>query len=162
MKIRLFDGEDAVELEIEKGADRISITIGERRLEIAPLGASGSAGAAVIDGRPVRYLAERSGSSVRVAVGGEAYEFELADGSSRQGVAHGTRNPETRSPMPGKVLQVFVKPGAKVDAGDPLLILEAMKMENVLSAEIGGEIAAVHVAPGDMVEPGKVLVVIRE
>jgi biotin carboxyl carrier protein len=48
-----------------------------------------------------------------------------------------------------------------VKPGDPLLILEAMKMENVLSAEIAGTIRDVHVKPGDMVEPGKLLVLVE-
>jgi biotin carboxyl carrier protein len=63
--------------------------------------------------------------------------------------------------MPGKVLQVSARPGMEVKPGDPLIILEAMKMENVLCAEIAGAVKEVHAEPGDMVEPGKLLVLIE-
>ena len=53
------------------------------------------------------------------------------------------------SPMPGKVVSVFVKEGQKVRAGDSLVIIDAMKMENLLCAESEGIVDAVHVAPGD-------------
>jgi biotin carboxyl carrier protein len=96
-----------------------------------------------------------------VAVGGECHEFETGTGSTKgRRSATGHQNPETRSPMPGKVLQVSAKPGDVVSPGDPLLILEAMKMENVLAAEIAGTVKEVHVKAGDMVDPGKLLVVI--
>jgi pyruvate carboxylase subunit B len=53
--------------------------------------------------------------------------------------------PEIVSPMPGKVTQVLVKEGDKVAAGDGLLILEAMKMENRLTAEAPAIVRKVHV-----------------
>jgi len=62
--------------------------------------------------------------------------------------------------MPGKVLEVLVQPGDRVEIGDGLLILEAMKMENRLIAEAAATVAEVKVAAGDMVEGGRVLVVL--
>jgi biotin carboxyl carrier protein len=58
------------------------------------------------------------------------------------------------------VLEVSAEAGREVSPGDPLLILEAMKMENVLVAEIAGTVKEVHVKAGDMVEPGKLLVLV--
>jgi 3-methylcrotonyl-CoA carboxylase alpha subunit len=60
--------------------------------------------------------------------------------------------------MPGKVVQVLVEPGAAVAAGQPLLVLEAMKMEHTLSAPTDGTVAAVRYAAGDLVEEGVELV----
>lgn len=62
------------------------------------------------------------------------------------------------APMPGKVLEVRVKPGDIVESGSALVILEAMKMENVLTASSEVEITAVLVQPGESVEKGGVLV----
>jgi biotin carboxyl carrier protein len=62
--------------------------------------------------------------------------------------------------MPGKVLQVFVRPGDVIASGDPLLILEAMKMENRLTADAAATVQEVRVAPGAMVDGGQVLVVL--
>ena len=60
--------------------------------------------------------------------------------------------------MPGQVLKVLVAPGQQISAGDPLVILEAMKMEQTLKATMDGFVEAVMVGPGDMVAPGDSLV----
>ena len=66
-----------------------------------------------------------------------------------------------KSPMPGRVLKVLVKAGDEVVAGSPLVVVEAMKMENELSATKSGTVAEVFVAPGATVEGGAKLVEIR-
>ena len=65
---------------------------------------------------------------------------------------------ELRAPMPGKVLEVLVQTGQPVAEGEPMLVLEAMKMENVLRAGGEGSIGAILVAPGDAVEKDAVLI----
>ena len=62
------------------------------------------------------------------------------------------------SGMPGKIVKVFVKPGDEVKAGDPLLIMEAMKMENEMRAAADVKIKEVLVKEGDNVESGATLV----
>jgi len=64
------------------------------------------------------------------------------------------------APMPGKILEVRVAEGDAVEAGQPLVVLEAMKMENELRAAIDGVIERVSVKAGDAVEKGATLVVI--
>ncbi len=63
-----------------------------------------------------------------------------------------------KAPMPGNALRVFVKPGDKVKAGDKLLILEAMKMENEITAPEDGTVASVTVSAGSSVVAGAELV----
>ena len=60
--------------------------------------------------------------------------------------------------MPGNIVDVLVKEGDSVKAGQPLLIAEAMKMETEIQAPIAGTVKAVHVAKGDRVTPGEVLI----
>jgi pyruvate carboxylase subunit B len=60
--------------------------------------------------------------------------------------------------MPGLVVRVQVEPGVRVSAGDGLVVLEAMKMENELKAPAGGVVKRVRVAAGEAVEKGQVLV----
>ena len=62
------------------------------------------------------------------------------------------------APMPGKVLQVLVKEGDAVEEGQPLLVLEAMKMENVIKAAVNGKVSVVKAAQGQAVEKGALLV----
>ena len=70
-------------------------------------------------------------------------------------------DPEVRAPMPGKILAVLVTEGTAVEAGQALVLLEAMKMENTLPAEGTARVKKVHVAPGDLVDLGQLLVEIE-
>ncbi|MGH9838986.1 MAG: acetyl/propionyl/methylcrotonyl-CoA carboxylase subunit alpha [Blastocatellia bacterium] len=62
------------------------------------------------------------------------------------------------SPMPGAVLKLLVEAGQRVSAGDPLLILEAMKMEHTMRAAVDGVVEAILVKQGEIVAPGQLLV----
>ncbi|HKQ72381.1 MAG TPA: acetyl-CoA carboxylase biotin carboxylase subunit [Blastocatellia bacterium] len=70
--------------------------------------------------------------------------------SSEQGSAN--------SPMPGKVLKILVEVGQRVSAGDPLIILEAMKMEHTMRAVVDGVVESILVGDGEVVGPGQLLV----
>jgi len=72
-------------------------------------------------------------------------------------VAEGT---EVLAPMPGMIIRYLVNVKDKVKAGDSLLILEAMKMQNTISAPVGGVVKAINFGPGDPVEKDSVLAVI--
>ncbi len=63
--------------------------------------------------------------------------------------------------MPGKIIRVMVEPGQHVEEGDPVCVLEAMKMENELHAHRSGVVRAVHVKMGDDVEKDQVLIEIE-
>ena len=65
------------------------------------------------------------------------------------------------APMPGKIVRVFVRPGDAVTARQPLVVVEAMKMENELRANRDGTVAEVHVREGLSVEAGAPLIVIQ-
>lgn len=65
------------------------------------------------------------------------------------------------SPMPGQVLRIMVAVGQAVKAGDPLVALEAMKMEQTVKASMEGVVRAILVKPGEMVAPGQMLVEIQ-
>ncbi|HMA20260.1 MAG TPA: acetyl-CoA carboxylase biotin carboxyl carrier protein subunit, partial [Gemmatimonadaceae bacterium] len=62
------------------------------------------------------------------------------------------------APMPGLIVRVTVAPGDAVQAGQGLVVMEAMKMENELRASAAGTVKAVHASPGKAVEKGTILV----
>jgi acetyl/propionyl-CoA carboxylase alpha subunit len=66
------------------------------------------------------------------------------------------------SPMPGKVIKIFVKKGDKVNKGDILLIVEAMKMENSIVSPSNGLISEINVAINDRIDPGRALINIEK
>lgn len=65
---------------------------------------------------------------------------------------------DVNAPMPGLVLKIEVQAGEEVQAGDILLVLEAMKMENVIKAVAEGKVKTIHAAEGDAVEKGQLLI----
>jgi biotin carboxyl carrier protein len=65
---------------------------------------------------------------------------------------------ELAAPMPGRVTSIHIELGQAIQPGDPILSLEAMKMENVLKAEGIGVVSAINIQQGDVVEKGAVLV----
>ena len=115
----------------------------------------------VVDGCTHTAHVARIGAVEHVAIAGEVYVLAPEAGGA---LAASDRDhpavlapPQILSPMPGKVLQVLVHPGDRVAVGDGLLILEAMKMEHRIVAEGAATVAAVHVADGQMVDGGAVM-----
>jgi pyruvate carboxylase subunit B len=80
--------------------------------------------------------------------------------------ARGSQRPRATDPghvtasMPGTIIEVLVQVDDRVEAGSPVLITEAMKMETEIQAPIAGRVTAVYVAKGDTVNPDETLVVI--
>ena len=65
------------------------------------------------------------------------------------------------APMVGKIVAIHVKPGDKVKENDPVVTIEAMKMEMPVPAPLDGTVKAVHVSEGDVVESDTILVTIE-
>ena len=87
-------------------------------------------------------------------------------GDSRRGPgttagSDGVGGQQVCAPMPGKVVRVLVAPGEQVEAGQGVVVIEAMKMENELTVSRAGRVAELRVDEGMLVETGKVLVVIE-
>ncbi len=70
----------------------------------------------------------------------------------------GSKVNDLKAPMPGLVLKINVKPGDEIKKGDALLVLEAMKMENILKAEGDAVIKAIHTETSKAVEKNQVLI----
>lgn len=76
-------------------------------------------------------------------------------------VAGVSRGDVVRAELVGNVLEVLTEPGRHVAAGEPLVLLESMKMEIPVSSEVGGTVGEIAVNVGDVVQEGDVLVVLR-
>ncbi|HUI11088.1 MAG TPA: acetyl-CoA carboxylase biotin carboxyl carrier protein subunit [Bacteroidota bacterium] len=91
-------------------------------------------------------------------IGGTAYETRGTDKFSRRKVYRAPDPHAIRCVIPGVIRSIAVRRGARVRAGEPLLVLEAMKMENDIVAPRDGIVRAVNVSPGDTVAKGAILV----
>ena len=97
-----------------------------------------------------------SNGEIAVMHNGDTHPFALHNPLDDQDDA-GVASDRITAPMPGKVIQIFVKAGDKVKRGEPLAVLEAMKMENTLSAQADATIAEIAVSVGDQVGEGALI-----
>lgn len=101
--------------------------------------------------------------SITIKINGRSFVVELKDKFDllleKMGMnnASGSKVNNIKAPMPGLIIDLKVKAGDAVQAGHPLLILEAMKMENIIKSPGSGTIKNVRVKKGDSVEKGQVL-----
>jgi biotin carboxyl carrier protein len=100
-----------------------------------------------------------------VSISGEKFEVRLLDeiafkaGTPQVHVGHADEE-TIRTPMPGVVVAVEVEQGQQIEAGAPVVIVEAMKMQNEIASAAGGTVRQIMVREGDAVESGQKLVVI--
>jgi pyruvate carboxylase subunit B len=156
------------EIAVEVDGDRVRVDGRELRAHLSP-----------VTGTPLRHLL-LEGHSLTLALEGRGpgawhllrrgLEFDVevvderthhirsltADSAARTGPAH------LKAPMPGLVARILVAPGQAVEAGQGLVVLEAMKMENELRATGPGVVRATPVAAGQAVEKGAILVEFNE
>jgi 3-methylcrotonyl-CoA carboxylase alpha subunit len=93
-----------------------------------------------------------TGSSPWLFAGGHAWPVEVATGGARP--RSSAAGGDMMAPMPATVVAIAAAPGTRVQAGDAVVVLEAMKMELVVRAPRAGEVAAVHCRVGELVRPG--------
>lgn len=146
---------------------RVTGTDGEWVAELGASGVtvSGVSGAFVVtDEGAGRFLVDDSsaaaagvGDVVWVSLDGHVFEFQVTQDAGAARPA--SRDQDALSPpMSATVVRVAVRPGTTVQAGDTLIVLEAMKMELPIRAPRAGTIRAIHCREGDLVQPGTVLV----
>jgi biotin carboxyl carrier protein len=153
--------------EIEVTLDGTSVRVGDLDAEASVVD---------VDGTPLRLfriagrvhpVLARRGAAVgqyTIHVGGFRFDVEALDERTRAirqlagPTARLTGPTSLSAPMPGLVVRVLVQPGERVQAGQGVVVIEAMKMENELRASTAGVVRSVPVTPGSAVEKGAVLV----
>ena len=150
------------------------VTVGERVMVVSVERANGGYDLTV-DGEPHHVQAERIGPALHLVFEGRSFDAGLVRRDEGWDVdlrgnphsvtvvdprrkalrmATGTGAGLLKSSMPGRVIKVLVAEGDEVTKGQPVLVLEAMKMENELKAPCDGTVRALHVADGESVESG--------
>ena len=118
----------------------------------------------IIDGRAHDAGVLRQGATYAVALGGGTFEVTLT--AAARGVAAPHRKAaagpaKVTAPMPGKIVRVVASAGQEVKAGECLVVMEAMKMENEIRAPRNGRIKDVVVKEGQAVESGALLILVE-
>jgi biotin carboxyl carrier protein len=106
-------------------------------------------------------VAPNSDGSLTIQDGPNEFKAEVADPRAWRGRKHGAVEAEGRqqivAPMPGKVIRLLVKPGDKVEAGQGLLVVEAMKMQNEVKSPKTGTVEKLQAKEGQPVNAGDIL-----
>ena len=162
MRYHVSIGARTVVIEIE--GERVSVDGRPARARVQRVGGTDLV-SLLLDGESNPMVMRRGASGVwEVDVGGRHVSAEVVDERTRHiremtGAASKPSGPRPlRAPMPGLVVKVEVAEGDDVRAGQGLVIVEAMKMENELKAEASGRVSRVRVEPGHAVEKDQVLV----
>jgi biotin carboxyl carrier protein len=107
---------------------------------------------------PWRAHVVGSADTTWVFIDGETFTIEVEAAERARGRRGGAGNEGLAAPMPATVIKLLVEPGAEVQRGEVLLLLEAMKMELPIRAPRDGRVKALHCRPGELVQPGTALV----
>jgi biotin carboxyl carrier protein len=147
MKVVVKVGERVFEVDIENSSARPIVAMVEgERFEVWPENASGSAGGV--------------GASIQTGAG--SAESVLVQKNQSAQTSSNLMGKTMTSPLPGTVIEVFVKAGEHVEAGHVTLIIEAMKMKNSIRTTRAGNISAVLVNPGETVTHKQPLIEFNE
>jgi 3-methylcrotonyl-CoA carboxylase alpha subunit len=159
-------GEETRSVEVMETGDagRYRVRVDGHWLDVEAPGGAGNGGPLRLDGRAffVDAVSEENGV-VEVTLGADSFRLgveEPGHARGRRGGRDTGAGQRLVAPMPGRVVAVHVAVGDRVEPGTPLIVLEAMKMENEFRAAAAGTVSEVVVSVGQAVNAGDLLVVV--
>lgn len=159
MRFMARRGQTTIPVEVERSASGYQVRLNGRLFMADLISVDGPLRSLRLeDGRHFLLTHHRDGTRHSVSFGGREVQLELLDPLAfkrdASAKAAGVEGARVKAFMPGRVVRLLVEPGAEVRSGEGLLILEAMKMENEITAPRDGKVKAIHVRPGQTVEGG--------
>jgi biotin carboxyl carrier protein len=155
-------------LELRREGARVFAEVDGRAYELEARETEPGVTLFALGGRVHECRAEATGArgeGWRVDAGGRRFDVTLVDPRKLRGAAGGGAQAAGRaavsSSMPGKVVRVLVEVGARVEAGDALVVVEAMKMQNELKSPKAGAVVELRAREGATVNAGEVLAVVE-
>jgi biotin carboxyl carrier protein len=151
-----------IRVEVRGGDGRYSLSLDASPLEVDLVPAGRHFASLLVAGESHEVGIEERQAGFLIHIQGEAVSVLLAEASrGATAPARGAHGPgRLTAPMPGRVVRVLEAPGAEVAAGQGLVVIEAMKMENELVSPRAGRVLEVAVLEGQAVEAGALLALV--
>lgn len=167
MKMFIPQKKDFAEFEIAEEGGFIEISDGDQsyQVDLEPLG--GDLFSLLIDNQSFVIEASQNEKAIHVSVNQHDYDVPILNERQKMEAKiagasdHLAAKGEVRAPMPGLILKIEIEKGASIQTGQPLIIMEAMKMENEIRSQVDGEIVEVLVKENQKVEKNDLLIRIR-
>jgi len=158
VRLELQHGTDTHLLDVRREGETWRVTLDEAADPIEILSVHEDEIAFARDGARGRAWVARRGAERLVFLDGVVHTLRLADDDEAEDTDDmGGGGPNVTAKMPGTVVKVLVAEGDAVAEGDPLLIMEAMKMETEIASPLNGRVAKVHAAAGQVLAAGEPL-----
>ena len=152
-------------LELDRSDGRWQCRLDGREVQMDAILARRDVLSLIIDGKSYEVKRERTSTDLHLWVGPVRYAAELRDPRSlrsRKGTGADEKGPRKLvAPMPGKVVRLLVAEKARVEAGQGILVVEAMKMQNEIKSPRGGIVQKLVAAEGGAVNAGDVLAIVE-
>jgi biotin carboxyl carrier protein len=157
-----------LDVEIRREGEKVFATVDGRSYELTAQSAEPGSYLIVSDGAVFECRVDgsaKAGAEVEVFVGTDRFPITLSDPKRLRGAhsasGHADEAARIVAPMPGKVVRILVEPGATVEAGAGIIVVEAMKMQNEMKSPKAGTVVSLSVEIGATVNGGDVLAVIE-
>jgi acetyl/propionyl-CoA carboxylase alpha subunit len=164
MSFELTSGESRYRVQAVLRSDAVEVSVGSRKFTVKLVRTDDPKEIrAIVDGKAREVRLEHVGvSRVSLALRGDLMTFERSASALAEGQRGGSVKLDKDtvvSPLPGRVVSVNATEGRGVRRGDPLMVIEAMKMESVIRADRDARVKVVRVREGDAVKRGQPLLV---
>ncbi len=159
MRLKLKDNSGIHEIDVNRQGDKLTLKQGERSLELKISELTGSGYLFHLNERIIRCWAVRRKDDIFIHIGGRSWNITdvTHDDVTGSGSGGGEDN-RIVAPMPGSVIKLLVNEGDKVKPDQPLVIVEAMKMENEVRSMMDGVVDKVLVEAGQQVGFGEIMI----
>lgn len=158
-EVTVADKTHRIELTREGAAWRCKLD--GREIQVDAVATQGGVLSLLIDGKSYEVKLESTGVETNIVVGPQRFPVQVQDPRSlrsrRTATADGGGPRKITAPMPGKVVRILAKVGSEVEAGQGVIVIEAMKMQNELKSPKKGTVSKLNVKEGAPVEAGQSL-----
>ncbi len=166
MKLYAHNSGKDYELSADSDGNRLRMKIGRKKFTVILDEQTGRIRTAFLDDRRIEFGWTRTGEGYRILIDGIEYDVVLRDPRAELMARSGASSRkdgsvQVKAPIPGRITRILIPEGERVKQDQPVLCLDAMKLENEIPSPQAGKVEKIAVIPGQAVEKGELLFTIQ-